>query len=221
MSIRQKPTNSGGAVDMKRKTSLVMVALALVMASVFLMTSCAKKQVKVSEGVQPTAEQPTAQQPVGEKQPAVGEAKKVETGVTPEYQKAEAERQARLRELARQQKLLDEIREFENQKIYFDFDKSELKPEARAVLRKKADWLLKHPEYSVRIEGHCDERGTNEYNLALGQRRADSAKKFLVALGVDESRISTISYGEERPADPRHNEEAWAKNRRDEFKLIK
>ena len=205
---------------MKCKTNLIMAALALLVACVFMVSSCAKKQVKVSEGAQPAVEQPQAQ-PGGEAAQPTAPPKKVETGVTPQYQKAEAERQAKLRELAQKQKLMDEIREFENEKIYFDFDKSDLKPEARAILRKKADWLLKHPEYSVRIEGNCDERGTNEYNLALGQRRADAAKKFLVALGVDESRISTISYGEERPVDPRHCEEAWAKNRRDEFKLIK
>ena len=205
---------------MKCKTNLIMAALALLVACVFMVSSCAKKQVKVSEGAQPAVEQPQAQ-PGGEAAQPTAAPKKVETGVTPQYQKAEAERQAKLRELAEKQKLMDEIREFENEKIYFDFDKSDLKPEARAILRKKADWLLKHPEYSVRIEGNCDERGTNEYNLALGQRRADAAKKFLVALGVDESRISTISYGEERPVDPRHCEEAWAKNRRDEFKLIK
>ena len=73
----------------------------------------------------------------------------------------------------------------------------------------------------MRVEGNCDERGTQEYNLALGQRRADAAKKFLMALGVAEHRIGTISYGEERPADPGHNERAWALNRRDEFKLTK
>jgi len=219
--FRQKPINSGGAVDMKHKTNLIMAALALLVACVFMTSSCAKKQVKVSEGAKPAVQKPEAQPGVQPAPQPAGPPKKVEPGVTPEYKKAEAERQARLRELAEKQKLLDEIREFENEKIYFDFDKSDLKPEARAVLRKKADWLLKHPEYSVRIEGNCDERGTNEYNLALGQRRADAAKRFLVALGVDEARISTISYGEERPADPRHCEEAWAKNRRDEFKLIK
>ncbi len=205
---------------MKSKTNLIMAALALLVACVFMVSSCAKKEVKVSEGAQPAVQQPEAQ-PGGEAPQPAAATKTVETGVSPEYQKAEAERQARLKELAQKQKLLDEIREFESEKIYFDFDKSDLKPEARAILRKKADWLLKHPEYSVRIEGNCDERGTNEYNLALGQRRADAAKRFLVALGVDESRISTISYGEERPVDPRHCEEAWAKNRRDEFKLIK
>jgi len=202
---------------MRNRAKTIMLALALAVACIFAMTSCAKKQVKVYESAEPGTKQPAG------KAAEEGQAapKKVETGVSPEYQKAEAERQAKLKELAEKQKLLDEIREFENEKIYFDFDKSDLKPEARAILRKKADWLLKHPEYRVQIAGNCDERGTIEYNLALGQRRADAAKKFLVALGVDEARITTISYGEERPVDPRHNEEAWAKNRRDEFKLIR
>ncbi len=101
--------------------------------------------------------------------------------------------------------------------VYFDFDKSVLKAEAQANLKKKAEWLKANAGVSATIEGHCDERGTNEYNLALGERRAESAKKFLVDLGVDAKRLTTISYGEERPVDPRHNEEAWAKNRRAHF----
>ena len=101
--------------------------------------------------------------------------------------------------------------------IYFEFDKSTLTPAAQDNLLRKADWLRENPEASVTIEGHCDERGTNEYNLALGDRRAESAKDFLIDLGIDPSRLATISYGEERPVDPRHNEEAWAKNRRDHF----
>jgi peptidoglycan-associated lipoprotein len=81
----------------------------------------------------------------------------------------------------------------------------------------KAEWLRENPARTVTIEGHCDDRGTNEYNLALGDRRAESAKTFLVDLGIDATRLITISYGEERPVDPRSNEEAWAKNRRDHF----
>ena len=106
------------------------------------------------------------------------------------------------------------------QTIYFDFDKYNLKPPAIKKLDKTADWLSKNPNVRIRIEGHCDERGTNEYNLALGDRRANSAKKYLINLGISPERISTISYGEERPVDPGHNEAAWAKNRRDEFKII-
>lgn len=113
------------------------------------------------------------------------------------------------------------MRTFEGVKIYFDYDKSELKPEARAVLKKKAEWLRNNPNFSARIEGHCDERGTNEYNLALGERRANAAWRFLNALGISGSRLTTISYGEERPADPGQNQDAWSKNRRDAFKLLK
>ena len=106
---------------------------------------------------------------------------------------------------------------FMTERIFFDFDKSALKLESQALLKKKADWLKANPAAKLLIEGNTDERGTAEYNLALGERRADSAKKFLVDLGIDAKRISTISYGEERPLDPRHTEEAWAKNRNDGF----
>ena len=101
--------------------------------------------------------------------------------------------------------------------IYFEFDKSTLTPAAQDNLLQKAEWLRENPDTTVTIGGHCDNRGTNEYNLALGDRRAESAKAFLVDLGIDASRLTAISYGEERPVDPRNNEEAWAKNRRDHF----
>jgi peptidoglycan-associated lipoprotein len=101
--------------------------------------------------------------------------------------------------------------------IYFDFDKSTLTPAAQDDLLRKAEWLRENPDSTVTIEGHCDERGTNEYNLALGDRRAESAKAFLADLGIDPARLTTISYGEERPVDPRNMEEAWAKNRRAHF----
>ena len=101
--------------------------------------------------------------------------------------------------------------------LYFDFDKSTLTPAAQDNLLRKAEWLRENTDATVTIEGHCDERGTNEYNLALGDRRAESAKAFLVDLGIDPARLTTISYGEERPVDPRNTEEAWAKNRRDHF----
>ena len=101
--------------------------------------------------------------------------------------------------------------------IYFDFDKSTLSPAAQDNLLRKAEWLRENSDATVTVEGHCDERGTNEYNLALGDRRAESAKAFLADLGIDPARLTTISYGEERPVDPRHTEEAWAKNRRSHF----
>jgi len=103
--------------------------------------------------------------------------------------------------------------------IFFDYDQSDLKPEARRALEENAAWLKKNPEVQILIEGHCDERGTIEYNEALGERRAMSAKRYLVSLGIDPGRIFTISYGELKPFDPGHTEEAWAKNRRAHFKI--
>jgi peptidoglycan-associated lipoprotein len=101
--------------------------------------------------------------------------------------------------------------------IYFEFDKSTLTPSAQDNLLRKAAWLRENNDVTVTIEGHCDDRGTNEYNLALGDRRAESAKAFLVDLGIDPMRLTTISYGEERPVCTQQNEECWAKNRRDNF----
>ena len=101
--------------------------------------------------------------------------------------------------------------------IYFEFDKSTLTPMAQDTLMRHAAWLRENSDATVTIEGHADERGTNEYNLALGDRRADSAKAFLVDLGIAASRLTTISYGEERPLCTQRNEECWAKNRRGHF----
>ena len=99
-------------------------------------------------------------------------------------------------------------------RVFFDFDKSDIKPEGRTILQRQADWLKKFPNVTVTVEGHCDERGTREYNLALGERRASAVKKMLVALGVAANRVSTISYGKERPAVVGSTEAAWAQNRR-------
>ena len=103
--------------------------------------------------------------------------------------------------------------------IHFEFDRYHLLPEAKRILTESARMLKMEPEAKVLIEGHCDERGTIEYNLALGEKRARAAQDYLIDLGIDPSRISIISYGKERPLDPRHNEEAWYMNRRDEFKI--
>ena len=99
-------------------------------------------------------------------------------------------------------------------RVFFDFDRSDLKPEARATLERQAAWLKQYANVRLQIEGHCDERGTREYNLALGERRANAAKNYLVALGIPAARLSTISYGKERPAVLGSNESAWAQNRR-------
>ena len=98
-------------------------------------------------------------------------------------------------------------------RVFFAFDRSDITPESQQILTRQADWLRRYPNVTVTIEGHCDERGTREYNLALGERRAAAVKNVLVAAGIPASRISTISYGKERPIVLGSNEEAWAQNR--------
>jgi peptidoglycan-associated lipoprotein len=99
-------------------------------------------------------------------------------------------------------------------RVFFDFDKSSIKPEGQQTLQRQAEWLKRYPNVTITIEGHCDERGTREYNLALGDRRATAVSRALVALGVQANRVKTISYGKERPAVLGSNEAAWAQNRR-------
>lgn len=104
--------------------------------------------------------------------------------------------------------------------VYFDFDKYDLRQDARETLKANADWLKANPAARVEIEGHCDERGTNEYNLALGAKRAQAAKDYLVTLGLSAARLSTISYGQELPVCREHTEDCWQKNRRARFVII-
>ncbi len=104
--------------------------------------------------------------------------------------------------------------------IYFDYDKSNIRSDQRTGLDKNAEFLLINPEVNVLLEGHCDERGTVEYNFALGGRRATSVKDYMIKKGIVEHRLATLSKGEEEPAAPGHNEEVWAKNRRVEFIFI-
>lgn len=104
--------------------------------------------------------------------------------------------------------------------VNFGFDRYDLTPKAREILSQNAELLLQHRTIKIQIEGHCDERGTIEYNLALGERRAESTRQYLISMGVPANRMSTISYGEEMPLDPRHDEEAWAKNRRAHFIIL-
>ena len=190
---------------MKRGILVLVLSLMVVFP-----LGCAKKMVEKPVSVQPEQIQPLEEVKPPEEGKVVG---MKEEAITEE-------------ELARQQKiqieetLKEEMAKFENEDIHFDFDKYYIRPDAAKILKKKAQWLKEHPEVHLLIEGHCDERGTEEYNLALGERRANSAKEFLVSLGIDPKRISIISYGEERPVDPRSCEEAWAKNRRDHFVII-
>jgi peptidoglycan-associated lipoprotein len=189
-----------------RKLLMSGIVLAVVFAMATLITSCAKKQLRSEE------ESKGAGYKAEEGGQKTGESAGVSGG-------ASAGMSALAQE--REQKLRMAMESFESEKIYFDFDKSDLKPEARAILDKKADWLRSNPQYRLRIEGNCDDRGSNEYNVALGERRADSAMKYLISEGIPANRLSTISYGEEKPTCTQETEGCWAKNRRDEFRLLK
>ncbi len=183
---------------MGKKVMTGLIAMVFVCSVLFFVTSCAKKQVNISEAVKPPVEEEVVV--------VVKEAPKEETVV----------------EIIKEvpPELVRQVETFEASNIYFDFDKSNLKPEAQETLKKKAEFLRNNPSFALLIAGNCDNRGTEEYNLALGERRADSAKQYLIALGISGDRIKTISYGELRPADSANNEVAWALNRRDTFKLF-
>lgn len=123
------------------------------------------------------------------------------------------EEEERRRREAERSRVLSVIAE----RVHFDFDKSDIRPDAEEVLQRKVSVLREYPGVTLNIEGHCDERGSNEYNLALGQRRAEAVRRYLMSYGIDQSRFGTISYGEERPVARASNEDAWAQNRRAEF----
>lgn len=126
---------------------------------------------------------------------------------------AEARRRAMAAETEAARTIIQEM-------IFFDFDRSEITPTAEVALMKKLAVLRANPNVRIRVAGHADERGSVEYNRALGQRRAEAAKAFLVNFGIDGARITTVSFGEDRPLVNESNEEAWARNRRDEFSVI-
>ena len=191
---------------------------------------CAKKVIR-SEATPYTASQPMPK--AIENQPAPKPEMKVET-LSPEKpedlaKKAEIKEENLQEQAVREKALKEEAarREAAVQKtapkkvklepIHFDFDLWVIRDDQKGIMVKDAEWLKADPRARIRIEGNCDERGTAEYNLALGQKRAEAAKGFLKGLGISENRMETISYGEERPLDPGHDEAAWSKNRRVDF----
>jgi len=193
---------------MGKKLLTDLNVLAVLCLTLLVTAACARKQVQVS---------PTTPTDVTAEETAV-----IETGPDVEMTDADEIRRKRLEELqAEEADLGIGLGDIFSEKIYFKFDRYDLSAESRTILKKIAAALRANPSHSIDIAGHCDERGTIEYNLALGERRARSAEKFLKDLGISGDRISTVSYGEERPADTSTTEEAWAKNRRNEFTLIK
>ena len=169
--------------------------VAMLVLGLFMTVSCAKKTV-VSDGT------------------AIEDQASLEA----ERERIKAEEMARESALS-EAKTAAARAQFENQNIHFDFDSAELSPMAKTLLKEKAEWLSANPGVSVVVEGHCDDRGTTEYNIALGEKRALAAKNYLVDLGVSEARLSTVSFGEERPLDSASTEEAYSKNRRAQFVL--
>ncbi|MGO9137325.1 MAG: peptidoglycan-associated lipoprotein Pal [Syntrophales bacterium] len=199
---------------MKRSLAIVGIIGLIVCFSFVVLTGCAKKSAVKEQSV--SAEDKAAADRAAEQAKAQADADA----------KARAEQEARLAaerqakeeaeaKVAPQAEAAAAKEEMTFKDVLFDFDKYNLKPEGRDILKQLAEWLINNKNTSVLIEGNCDERGTTEYNLALGERRAKEAMKYLVELGVEGKRIKTISYGKERPLDPGHTEEAWAKNRRD------
>ena len=198
-------------------------ALLLLSFGLLLMTGCAKDQVKPDEGIADTKAASAVTD--ADKQKAAAERAAAERAAA---ERAAAERAAAERaasEIAAPEKAAVQP-QFEAvipelKMINFDFDSYVLSQQAREILSANAEYLLKKYKGKVKLEGHCDERGSDEYNLALGENRAKAALTYLLTLGVPADQLSIISYGKERPLDKGSNEEAWAKNRRVEFAVIK
>lgn len=181
----------------------IIMALALVLLVAFFVPSCTKKTISSEPATMTTDEEEARKRAEEEaRQKALREEDLKEESVSERMAGEQVE---------------SEMSVFENEDIYFEFDSIRLTPEAQEILTKKANWLRENPHAAVTIEGHCDNRGTNEYNLALGEGRAQSAKAFLTDLGIKPSKLNTISYGEERPLNTDQTEEAWALNRRGHF----
>ncbi len=194
-----------------KKTAVRNLVMVVMVGCLTLTMACAKKNV-----VGDTA---TLNQSVSD-EGAAEEAARMAA-----QEKAKAMEEQRLREQALQEsaaraKQMEAREQFENRDILFDYDSAVLSSEARQLLKEKTQWLEENAGRNIVVQGHCDERGTTEYNLALGDQRAVAVKRFLMDLGISGARITTISYGEEKPLDLGHGEAAWAKNRRAHFVIL-
>lgn len=189
---------------MKRQL-LMNLMMAVLVAGLVTMVSCSKPKVAAPGDV--NQEQQTGE--TDAQRDARLEAERIKAQQL-EDQRLEDQRQARIAEANSR---------FLNQNILFDYDSAELDGQAKILLREKAAWLQANPSETVMIEGHCDERGTTVYNLALGERRANAARNYLVDLGVSARRLGTVSYGEEKPLDPAPTEAAYRINRRAQFMI--
>ncbi|MDH4319992.1 MAG: peptidoglycan-associated lipoprotein Pal [Desulfobulbaceae bacterium] len=175
-------------------------AVAIVVVSLSLFAGgCAKKTVRSDEGAAGAAGA------AGKRGEGMGAEESLSASASSRLQEAYSEGRTSL----------------ELRPIYFDFDKSNIRPDQQDRIDGNATYLKNNPAATIRIEGNCDERGTNEYNMALGERRALAAKKYLLNVGISEDRLQTVSYGEEKPLQEGHDEAAWEQNRRDDFAIIR
>lgn len=188
---------------MKKNVFLTM-GIALLILSFLLVAGCAKKKAMVTSDVTPATDT-VAEQTVETTQPDAA----ISSGDITDRRAADREQWVDLEQKAAVQSPVRHIN--------FDFDSSTINAEAREILNANAEYFKTNRVYAIIIEGHCDERGTAEYNMALGERRAQETKRYLVNLGVKEAVIKTVSFGEELPLDPASNEDAWAQNRRANF----
>lgn len=192
---------------------LTILGLLLVMAFAFMMfAGCAEKQAVVKDEAVQEQKVPAQAAPVAKADDDAARRAK-EQADREAALKAQAARDAAAKRNAAA------LADLNIQNIYFDFDKSSIRPDAREILKANTEIFTKNSAAAIVIEGYCDERGTAEYNMALGERRAQETKKYLTNLGINASRMETISYGEEKPADAGHDEAAWAMNRRAQFLL--
>jgi len=195
-----------------KKNLLIFSALLLVISGLLLFASCGKRAVNahIIEVKDKLPEQRSA---------SSGSASSIQESAfkpAPVIQSVKGPAGPAAEEITAREKS-EATQTFVNEDVRFDYDSAVLNNKAMEILKKKAAYLEKYSGVSATIEGHCDERGTNEYNLALGERRAESTKEFLNNLGIAASRLKTISYGEEKPLDTGHDQEAWTKNRRAHF----
>jgi peptidoglycan-associated lipoprotein len=199
---------------MKKNLSWIVILMVFALGLV-LFSGCAEKKAVVKDG---SAQEQVTAPPAAPDTSAQDEADRLarEKAEREAALRAQADRERAEREQAAKVQAAAPM-ESPVKDINFDYDKSNIRPDAREILKADADYLLKSGVDSITIEGHCDSRGTAEYNMALGERRARETKKYMVNLGVKDSKMNTISYGKERPLVSEENEEAWAKNRRAHF----
>jgi len=193
------------------KKKLIGLMLALLCLSVVLFAGCASKQATVKS--EATITDDAAAKAASEKAQKDRDQKDAALRAQAEKDRKLKDREVKVSANTGVEKKTNDV----VKDIHFDFDMYAIRPADRDILLQNANYFLANKNVKIAIEGYCDEKGTAEYNLALGQRRADEAKKYLTAVGVDKSKMETISYGKEKPVDTGHNEEAWAKNRRAHF----